>query len=140
MNLHLFRPCFLPAAGSPPVPCAAAPEVFFSNEPCDVAAALALCAACPVERRVACADWAREHREWGTWGGQTEAQRAACDRRPRGWGGPPGPAYPQPCGTDAAYYRHIRRGEAACAASTDAHRVVERDRTVRRRSRHNRAE
>lgn len=139
MNVHPLRPDFLPAPDSPPVPCTADPEAFFSNEPDDVTAARALCAACPPERRTACANWAIEHREWGTWGGQTEVQRAACNHRPRAWRGLPGPASLKPCGTDAAYYRHIRRAETPCAACADAHRVAERDK-ARRRTRHHQPE
>ena len=33
------------------------------------------------------------------------------------------PTYPRPCGTNAAYYRHLARGEVACSRCTEAHRV-----------------
>ena len=39
-----------------------------------------LCAACPVQRP--CRAWAREHREFGLWGGETEDERARAGYRP----------------------------------------------------------
>jgi len=39
-----------------------------------------LCAACPVQRP--CQAWAREHREFGLWGGETEDERADAGYRP----------------------------------------------------------
>jgi hypothetical protein len=39
-----------------------------------------LCAACPVQR--ACRTWAREHREFGFWGGETEEERSEAGFRP----------------------------------------------------------
>ena len=41
--------------------------------------ARAYCAACPVES--ACRTWAREHREYGYWGGESEEERAAAGFR-----------------------------------------------------------
>lgn len=46
-----------------------------------------LCFACPV--RIDCRDHARTHREYGIWGGETEAERAAL-------------GYAPPIGLDAA--------------------------------------
>jgi WhiB family redox-sensing transcriptional regulator len=43
-------------------------------------AARALCATCPVLER--CRTWARENREFGFWGGETEEERAAAGYRP----------------------------------------------------------
>jgi WhiB family transcriptional regulator, redox-sensing transcriptional regulator len=43
-------------------------------------AARELCATCPV--LVSCRDWAREHREYGFWGGETEEERTAAGYRP----------------------------------------------------------
>lgn len=40
------------------------------------AEARAVCLACPVLR--ACRAWAREHREYGFWGGESEEERAAA--------------------------------------------------------------
>lgn len=66
--------------------------------------ARAFCAACPVE--LACRTWARENREYGFWGGETEEERAAAGFRvelpvgrialyPRGEGKPVAPAMRQ---------------------------------------------
>jgi WhiB family redox-sensing transcriptional regulator len=38
------------------------------------------CAHCEVV--TACRDWAREHREYGVWGGESEAERAAAGYAP----------------------------------------------------------
>jgi len=42
--------------------------------------ARALCACCPVQP--ACRSWARTHREFGFWGGETEEERTAAGYRP----------------------------------------------------------
>jgi WhiB family transcriptional regulator, redox-sensing transcriptional regulator len=66
-------------------------------------AARAICAGCPVLRE--CRDWAREHREYGFWGGESEEERAAAGYRvdmpvgrvaryPRGDGTPVRPRTP----------------------------------------------
>lgn len=41
--------------------------------------ARAVCAACPVLGE--CRDWARDHREYGFWGGESEEERAAAGYR-----------------------------------------------------------
>ena len=41
--------------------------------------ARAVCHACPA--RAECRDWAREHREYGFWGGESEEERAAAGYR-----------------------------------------------------------
>ena len=38
-----------------------------------------VCRSCPVIRE--CRDWAREHREYGFWGGESEEERAAAGYR-----------------------------------------------------------
>ena len=43
------------------------------------ARAMMLCTACPV--RSACQTWAREHREYGFWGGESEDERHAAGFR-----------------------------------------------------------
>lgn len=66
--------------------------------------ARAVCGACPVVD--ACRDWAREHREYGFWGGESEEERAAAGYRvdmpvgrvaryPRGDGKPVRPREPR---------------------------------------------
>ena len=39
-----------------------------------------MCAACPVQHP--CRSWAREHREFGLWGGETEDERSQAGYRP----------------------------------------------------------
>jgi WhiB family redox-sensing transcriptional regulator len=51
------------------------PEVRMARE----TIARAFCAACSVE--LACRTWARENREYGFWGGETEEERAAAGFR-----------------------------------------------------------
>jgi len=51
------------------------PETRIARE----AMARAFCVACPVE--LACRTWARENREYGFWGGETEEERAAAGFR-----------------------------------------------------------
>lgn len=43
-------------------------------------AAQELCAACPI--LLACRTWARQHREYGFWGGESEEERTAAGYRP----------------------------------------------------------
>jgi WhiB family redox-sensing transcriptional regulator len=68
------------------------------------AEARAVCAICPVVRE--CRDWARENREYGFWGGESEEERAAAGfrvdmpvgrvaRYPKGAGNPVKPRTPR---------------------------------------------
>jgi WhiB family redox-sensing transcriptional regulator len=68
------------------------------------AGARAVCRACPA--LADCRDWAREHREYGFWGGESEEERAAAGfrvdmpvgrvaRYPRGEGKPVNPRISQ---------------------------------------------
>ena len=63
-----------------------------------------VCQACPA--LVQCRDWAREHREYGFWGGESEEERAAAGfrvdmpvgrvaRYPKGDGNPVAPRTPK---------------------------------------------
>lgn len=63
-----------------------------------------VCAECPVN--ISCRDWAREHREYGFWGGESEEDRAAAGfrvdmpvgrvaRYPKGNGVPVAPRTPK---------------------------------------------
>lgn len=92
------------------------PELFFppsgapANDPW-VTEAKRVCAGCPVMTE--CLIYAIENRDQGVWGGTTdEERRRELKRRgrikARGRGGGRKPA---PCGTDAAYRRHIAKGE-----------------------------
>ena len=59
---------------------AADADLFFSSVETDVAAALKICAGCPV--REECLDWALETRvRYGVWGGATERERRRMLRR-----------------------------------------------------------
>lgn len=66
--------------------------------------ARAVCLQCPALG--ACRDWAREHREYGFWGGESEEERAAAGfrvdmpvgrvaRYPKGTGSPVNPRAPR---------------------------------------------
>ena len=68
------------------------------------AAARSICRECPV--LLECRDWAREHREYGFWGGESEEERAAAGfrvdmpvgrvaRYPKGNGEPVAPRTPR---------------------------------------------
>jgi WhiB family transcriptional regulator, redox-sensing transcriptional regulator len=68
------------------------------------AKARAVCTACPVMQE--CREWAREHREYGFWGGESEEERAAAGfrvdmpvgrvaRYPKGAGNPVRPRAPR---------------------------------------------
>lgn len=87
-----------------------------------------ICGRCPV--RQACADWALdEHIEYGIYGGLDETERRKI-LRARGAIQQSGPGRPlAPCGTKAAYERHVRYGEPiddACRAGRS--NQVRRDR------------
>jgi hypothetical protein len=56
------------------------PEVFQERE--HQSLAKSLCTDCELMR--ACRRYARDHREWGTWGGETNEERAAAGCLPRG--------------------------------------------------------
>jgi WhiB family redox-sensing transcriptional regulator len=75
--------------------------------------AKAVCRRCPVMER--CREWALETgQDAGVWGGLGEDERLACKRRS---------TYshqPQPCGTRAAYKRHLRKSEDPCERCSDA--------------------
>ncbi|MFF8992533.1 WhiB family transcriptional regulator [Streptomyces sp. NPDC014983] len=88
------------------------PEVF--HDDAHAAFAKRLCADCRLTQ--SCRTRAREHREWGTWGGETTAERAAAGFAPVGWRGRGHQREHRPCGTPAAYRRHIRHGQKPCTA------------------------
>lgn len=88
------------------------PEAFFPEKGGAVRPAQAICARCPV--REECLEYALENGErFGMWGGVSERARRqlAKDR---------GITYDglKPCGTLAAYRRHIRDGEEPCGLCT----------------------
>lgn len=75
--------------------------------------AVEICQSCPVQ--IECAQHAADHGEgFGIWGGRIKFEPVAVTRR---WD----PLTLKPCGTEAAYVRHLRRGERPCQACRDAH-------------------
>lgn len=112
-------------------------ETFHDADAEAVAAALAVCASCPV--MTSCRDMAVADASLiGVWGGQTERERAEARRqgaqvrrRPRRDHARPLAGPVQPCGTTAAYQRHRRRGEPACEYCKDAKRAEIRARRAR---------
>lgn len=93
------------------------PEIFF--DPDRYGEALQVCRRCPV--RAQCRELGKGQGE-GVWGGYVKR-----GGRPR-----VEEALLRPHGTDAAYQRHLRRGEPACEACRDAHRRARSGRKARR--------
>lgn len=95
-------------------PCAVKPELFDTGKRRETRAArkaLRICATCPVQ--LACRRAGREGREFGIWGGETQAERWAA------LGITEDDALPQECGTKKALSRHKSLGETceACEAA-----------------------
>lgn len=109
------------------------PEVFHDDAHASVARSL--CAECPLAVR--CRNQARTHREWGTWGGETSTERAAAGFPPHGWEGRGHTRERRPCGTPAAYRRHLRAGEEPCTSCkhAESQRCTGPERRPRRRPR-----
>ncbi|MFJ4679135.1 WhiB family transcriptional regulator [Kitasatospora sp. NPDC088783] len=64
------------------LPCAETdPEMFHSTDAKDEAFAKGVCSTCFLQ--VSCRQRAREERRWGTWGGETEAERAEAGYAPK---------------------------------------------------------
>ena len=75
--------------------------------------AVEICRSCPVQ--IDCARYAADAGEqFGIWGGRSGFLPVATIRR---WDH----LSLKPCGTEAAYVRHLRRGERACQACRGAH-------------------
>ncbi|MFJ2218274.1 WhiB family transcriptional regulator [Streptomyces sp. NPDC101062] len=113
-------------------PCASTdPEVFHNDA--QATAAKKLCAECPLATE--CRTNARANREWGTWGGETSAERAAAGHPPAGWRGRGHKTRLKPCGTPAAYRRHLRKGQKPCPPCKAAEHLRYAERAERRRRR-----
>ncbi|MEV4506139.1 WhiB family transcriptional regulator [Streptomyces klenkii] len=106
------------------VPCAQDPELWYAESIDEQEEAQEQCSVCPIIKQ--CREAGRQGREYGIWGGETEVDRARAGCAPPGWRarrrvrgryGPP----PSPCGTDAAWRRHIRSGEPPCPVCEKAH-------------------
>ena len=118
------------------LPCASAdPEVFHNDA--EAATARKLCAGCPLAAH--CRTQARDNREWGTWGGETSAERAAAGYPPAGWRGRGHKTQLKPCGTPAAYRRHLRAGQKPCPPCKSAEYRRRAESATRRRRRRTRS-
>lgn len=104
------------------------PELFFPPRSNSIAAhqAQAVCKTCPVQRQ--CLAWAVETRvEFGVWGGTTEASRRRMGIKPKQGGA----RKLKPCGTRAAYDRHVKRGEVICDDCREQNRIRQAERRAR---------
>ncbi|MFE7659665.1 WhiB family transcriptional regulator [Streptomyces celluloflavus] len=114
MHPAITPPPFVPPTDETPLPCTNYPELYFDPDHREsrtarherVTAAQLLCASCDPERRTACATWARQHREWGVWGGKTEKQNGYRPSRRN--------ARRDGCGTAGGARAHYRRDEKPC--------------------------
>jgi hypothetical protein len=89
-----------------PRPCTAEPELWFSTLKADVAKAVKICRACPLQAE--CAQYAKDHDiRWGTWGESTERQRRCSPRKRQKKS-----EIPAACGTATAYWRHVNNGQS----------------------------
>lgn len=98
--------------------------------------ALQICADCPVREQ--CREFALETDQVdGIWGELTSMQRTKligrpAHRRRRSSADPVTDL--QPCGTAAAYARHLRRSETPCRPCKDANAQLQRAKAARRRA------
>lgn len=91
------------------------PELFHAEQGESTREAKAVCAGCPV--KAACLAHALDnHEKVGVWGGLSGQERRRLQRQ----------RTLAPCGTRAAYVRHVKRGEPTCdackAANAEHHR------------------
>lgn len=103
------------------------PDVFFVERGESTGAARNLCRQCPVVGE--CLEFAIANGEqFGIWGDTTERERRAIRRARRGGNvAPTRVDRPlRPCGTEAAYRRHTKRGEPPCDACREAKRAGRR--------------
>ena len=101
------------------------PDLFFSEDTVrgTYKQAIAICNDCPVKDD--CLDYAlKENLRDGVWGGRTPDERQRIRRR---LGMPINVvSEPQPCGTNAAYVRHIKQKTPVCEPCREAKRVYSR--------------
>jgi WhiB family redox-sensing transcriptional regulator len=105
------------------------PEIFFPD-PGDAStreAAIRICRGCPV---VAECRTEATSAPWGIWGGETHNQRAARTGTPARVAAARElrNAHLRPCGTPAAYMRHLRANEKPCQRCVDANRLAVNER------------
>lgn len=121
-----------------PTPCAEEPELFHHPDdgPGQRGAPLAdritkakdRCLDCPL--MLDCRQWARDHREFGIWGGEDDDERAEAGYAPRLQLTSKRP----PCGTDAGAAAHRRALETVCPACAEAAAVANAIRGAARRA------
>ena len=104
--------------------CADDGDMWFSKDHRDITLAVTICNGCPIlyaclEQTLRAEGQSPSGQRHGVAGGLTPNQRAR--RRPLGR--PSGRAL-QPCGTPAAYRRHIRSGQKACEPCLAANRAI----------------
>ncbi|WP_443057150.1 WhiB family transcriptional regulator [Streptomyces sp. NBC_00669] len=107
------------------------PELFFPKQAGNKQEELAkeVCARCPVREQ--CADEARLVRPgYGVWGGASVADRRAGGVKQKSGG----TRQLKPCGTSAAYHRHIEAGEVPDDQCREAQRVRQEERRARLRA------
>lgn len=113
-------------------------ELFFSDNPTDIAAAKSICSVCPV--RSQCLRYALERPQLdGVWGGATRVERAEMRRTRRVTVRTAKACGPME-GTSAGYKRHHRAKERPCEACRDAYNRDRADRSCRARNESNAAD
>lgn len=109
------------------------PELFFPERGRDprIETAFSICERCPVPDE--CAVYAQESgSEYGIWGGKLQGRDSRLKRPTRRRG------YTRdlmPCGTSAAYMRHISHGEEPCMPCRSANAIASAERKRRWRER-----
>ncbi|MDT0472981.1 WhiB family transcriptional regulator [Streptomyces sp. DSM 41014] len=122
-------------ARTPNLPCRLDPDLFFSDNARDRAAAVRACRGCPLLEP--CAAVAIETREpWGVWGGTTAADRRGF-RDGRAWRFDGAGRLRQKCGSVSAYHAHFAYREQPCGECTAAWEArLEADRRARLEAEH----
>ena len=103
------------------------PDIFYGDTRAQTREAKKVCAGCPGQD--ACLSWAVDtFQEFGVWGGMTSRQRSK-------WAAGSGRRNLTPIrhGTHLGYATHLRRGERACQACSEARNAYEVERRERRR-------
>lgn len=114
------------SADGPALPCAADPDLWFSDDIEDQALAQRVCRACPA--REACGKLGANGREWGIWGGTTERARVLAGHPPGAWPSRRPLALVPNCGTKAGYRHHLDHDQLPCPLCRKALRAARRDR------------
>ncbi|MFI6645656.1 WhiB family transcriptional regulator [Streptomyces sp. NPDC050504] len=116
----LSVPAFLRDGDTVPECASTDPDLWFPENGGIRGVVREICGACPY--RLPCRDWARARDERGVWGGETETGRRSA-RLVAGLVRAPAQRETKPCGTYAAYRRHLRKGEQPCRSCQGAERA-----------------